>query len=160
MIRLLILVLVVQAADNEWTIEHDQQQQQDDDEEYDESPISVILEEYHPPSRLPDRLLEQLINATLMNASMFSSSSSASPSSSSGSVGRKCHDPNYAQLADQFARFVLKGMHRVDMMLVPLVGNRLVSSSQYKHHGHHHFNYHPHHPQVFRGRLIPPRTGN
>ena len=74
-----------------------------------ESSTTIIVDEYMPPERLPAHRLERLL------AYM-----SPSSGNSSVSLGKKCRDPDYIHLADMFARFVIKGLNRINMMLVPI----------------------------------------
>lgn len=73
-----------------------------------ESSTTIIVDEYMPPERIPTHRLERLL-------------AYMSPSrNSSVSFGKKCRDPDYMHLADMFARFVIKGLNRINMMLVPI----------------------------------------
>lgn len=74
-----------------------------------ESSTTIIVDEYMPPERLPAHRLERLL------AYM-----SPSRNSSVVSLGKRCRDPDYIHLADMFARFVIKGLNRINMMLVPI----------------------------------------
>lgn len=83
-----------------------------------EMTTSIILDDYMPPEYLPSHELNRLMS--YISSLLKNQNHTRNFSIFESNEGRKCRDPDYAKLGDQFARFVIKGLRQFNMMLVPI----------------------------------------